>query len=74
MSSRTSDPPATTECSPIVTGPSTSTWLASHTPSPITTSRPERGNVIWRSRPNFSMSWVPVRMATSCPKNTYSPR
>ena len=72
-SSRTSDPPATTACSPIVSGPSTRTWLASHTPSPITTSRPDRGKASWRSRPNFSMSWVPVRIATSWPKNASLP-
>ena len=46
---------------------------ATQTPSSITTSRPDRGKVVWRSRPNLVMSWVPVSTATSCPKKVCSP-
>src|SRR5260221_3977663 len=70
-SCRTSEPTPTTAFSPIVQGPTTVTLLASQAPSPTTMSRPVRGTVICRSRPNLRKSSVPVYRQTLCPKKAY---
>src|SRR5829696_4508084 len=69
----TSEPPPTTAWAPITHGPRAMALLATHTPSPMTMSRPERGMASWRSRPKALMSWVPVRTDTLWPKKAYSP-
>jgi hypothetical protein len=48
----------------MVHGPTTMTLLDSHTPSPITMSRPTLGTAFWRSAPNFEKSCVPVSSDT----------